>query len=278
MPNVIIDLMVDRVDLVEEGANSAAFVELFKRREKQKMTVEEILGELTPEHAEVIKSAIDAAANSLTAEQAKVTALEKAKEDLEVTVSNLTKAKEDAEAKVPCECDGEAAEDGTCKTCGKKKVAKGVSGIDEEETLKGLPESMRAYVEKLKLKNAAAEEEVRKANELKVHNEAVAKAATLKSLPVEEASLVDILKSADSKIVDMLTTINAAINTTVLGEVGKSASGAAGTGDRDSAWAKIEIEAGKIEKSSNVTKQKAITMAIEANPNLYKDYLNGGAK
>ena len=33
MPYELKDLVIDRVDLVDEGANSAAFIELYKRKE-----------------------------------------------------------------------------------------------------------------------------------------------------------------------------------------------------------------------------------------------------
>lgn len=277
MPNVIIELLVDRVDLVEEGANSAAFVELFKRREKTQMTTDEILSQLEPEHAEVIKTALKETAEALEKSKAENEDLAKAKEEADATAEQLGKEKAELEAKVPCECDGEADETGTCKTCGKKKLAKagGVAGMDEEETLKGLSDSAKAYVEKLKLQATAAEAAVRKANEVQAVEMAKARAATLKSLPVKEDDLIEILKGADEKLVDMLTTISTAIDATVLTEIGKASHNT--TGDADAAWSKIEAEASKIEKTAGVTKQKAIALAIEAKPELYKEYLKGGS-
>ena len=54
MPNILTDLIIDRVDLVDEGANSAAFVELFKRKEQgNPMELSEILSKMKPEHAGV---------------------------------------------------------------------------------------------------------------------------------------------------------------------------------------------------------------------------------
>ena len=54
MPNIIVGLVVDRVDFVDEGANSAAFIKMYKRREKDDMDLEEVLAKLKPEHAEVV--------------------------------------------------------------------------------------------------------------------------------------------------------------------------------------------------------------------------------
>ena len=60
-------------------------------------------------------------------------------------------------------------------------------------------------------------------------------------------------------MVDILTTINAAIEGTVLGEVGKNSTGAHGA----DAWAKIEAKADEIAKRDSVTKQRAISIAIK---------------
>ena len=39
MPYLLEDLVITRVDLVDEGANSAAFIELYKRKERGESTV-----------------------------------------------------------------------------------------------------------------------------------------------------------------------------------------------------------------------------------------------
>jgi hypothetical protein len=269
--------MVDRVDLVEEGANSAAFIELYKRKEPLIMTVNEILEELDAEHASVIKSKI--AEGETSAKD-----LAKAKEDLAELNDQLQTAKDDlgkANAKVPCECDGEADENGNCKTCGKKKVAvqKESTAFDEEETLKSLPAGAAEYVRVLKSQRDAAEAAIRKADADAKEAQALAKAADLKSLPIEQTKLVDILKTASTDVIDLLTAANAAMNVTVLNELGKSAAGAASKSEVNATWAKIEAEADKvIAKSGNITKQKAIAEVIKKNPDLYREYVNGGAQ
>lgn len=276
MPNLIIDLFVDRVDLVEEGANSAAFIELYKRKEPIKMELDQILAELKPEHAEVIKSKL----GEVTTLE---TELAKAKEDNEKLTSDLEQTNEvlkETEGKIPCDCPGEADENGNCKTCGRKKLQKSGSSFDETETLtKSLPKEVQEYLEVVKSQKIAAEEALRKANEEKIQSEAIAKAANLKSLPVEQDKLVDILKGASKDVVDLLESLNSAIDATVLGEVGKSASNQSSVAtDSNTAWNKIEVEAEKIVKSAGVTKQKAIAQVIKEQPSLYRDYLNGGAE
>lgn len=281
MPNLLLDLVVDRVDLVNEGANSAAFIELYKRKESCGMDVNEILGKLKPEHAEVIKSALDnaeAAANDAKKALDDANEVIKSKDE-ELQVANDTietlKSKGDNGA---CDCDGEADENGVCKVCGKPKKSKaGVNNLDEAEVLKSIPEGARELFAKMKADKEAAEEIVRKNAEEKANEEAIAKAASLKALPVEQDKLVEVLKSASADLVDMLTAINTAIEGTVLDEVGKSAGNGAATTSTD-AWDDIEAAADVIAKRDNVSKSKAISIALDENPELYRKYVNGGAK
>ena len=280
MPNLVIDLDIDRVDFVDEGANSASFIELYKRKENTKhMTVEEILSKMKPEHADVLRDAISkakedlavAAAERDTAQQD----LAKAKEDLNVANTELAAKASEIETLKAKGCTKKYDEEG-CKDCDKrascKKAASG-AGFDEEEAIKSMPEAAREIFAKMKAQKDAAEEELRKSKEAEQQAEAVAKAAQLKALPVESAKLVEVIKGCNPDMLDLLTTINAAIEGTVLDEVGKSHAGASGA----DAWSKIEIKAGEIAKRDSVTKQKAVAIAIKENPELYKEYLQGGA-
>jgi hypothetical protein len=288
MPYELKDLIVDRVDLVDEGANSAAFIELYKRKETTTpMDFEEILSKMKPEHAEVVLGVVKAKDEELT----------KARGDLESANQNLA----DAEGKLnaaneelakanteietlkakdePCDCDGEADENGNCKSCGKPK--KKAAAFDETETLKSMPEAARELFLKMRAQKEAAEEQIRKANEEKLEAEAIAKAASLKAIPVEQSKLVDILKSCSPEVAELLETINKAIETTVLEEVGKNAGNGAAIGKNntsDEAWNKLEQKADEIAKRDNVTKEKAMSTALSENPELYREYLNGGAK
>lgn len=287
MPYLLEDLVVDRVDLVDEGANSAAFIELYKRKERgATMDIKEILSKMKPEHSSVIQAELDKLSGdvmkakedlaTVTTERDTATQdLEKAKEDLKAANEDKEKAESELEtlkASMPdeCDCDGEADENGMCKVCGKPKKK---AAFDEEETLKSMPAAARAVFIKMRTQKEAAEEEVRKAKDAEKHAEAVAKAAELKALPIETEKLVGVLKSCSADMVDVLTTINAAIEGTVLDEVGKSNAGSKGA----DAWSKIEAKADEIAKRDSVTKQKAVSIAIKENPELYKEYLQGGA-
>lgn len=278
MPYMLEDLVINRVDLVDEGANSAAFIELFKRKEQSTMELKEILSKLKPEHAEVVQAAIDKAAEDL----------QKAKDDLTAVTaerdqanSDLAKAKEDLEAatseneilkaKNRCECGGTVSEDGKCSECGAVTKA---GAFDETETLKSMPQAAREMFEKMKTQKEVAEAELLKAKDAEKTAEAVAKAKELKAIPVEQEKLVGIIKSATPEMLDLLTAVNAAIEGTVLDEVGKN--NTTGNAGKD-AWSKIEDKAGEIAKRDNITKAKAIALAIRENPELYKEYLQGGA-
>jgi predicted nucleic acid-binding Zn-ribbon protein len=287
MPYLLEDLVVDRVDLVDEGANSAAFIELYKRKERDAtMDIKEILSKMKPEHSSVIQAELDKLSGdvmkakedlaTVTTERDTATQdLEKAKEDLKAANEDKEKAESELEtlkASMPdeCDCDGEADENGMCKVCDKTKKK---AAFDEEETLKSMPAAARAVFIKMRTQKEAAEEEVRKAKDAEKQAEAVAKAAELKALPIETEKLVGVLKSCSADMIDVLTTINAAIEGTVLDEVGKSNAGSKGA----DAWSKIEAKADEIAKRDSVTKQKAVSIAIKENPELYKEYLQGGA-
>ena len=287
MPYLLEDLVIDRVDLVDEGANSAAFIELYKRKERSAtMDIKEILSKMKPEHSAVIQAELDKLSGEVTKAKedlATVTTecstakqdLEKAKEDLKAANEGKEKAESEletlkAQQSDVCTCDGEEDEDGKCKSCGKPKKK---AAFDEEETLKSMPAAARAMFVKMRTQKEAAEEEVRKAKDAEKQAEAVAKAAELKALPIESEKLVGVLKNCSADMIDVLTTINAAIEGTVLDEVGKSNPGSKGA----DAWSKIEAKADEIAKRDSVTKQKAVSIAIKENPELYKEYLQGGA-
>lgn len=287
MPYELQDLVIDRVDFVDEGANSAAFIELYKRKETRKpMELTEILSKMKPEHAEVIQKAFEAKDEALSKANADLEAAVQSNTDNEAALNTANEALAKANAELEtykakathCECDGEADEDGICKTCGKPKKS---AAFDETETLKSMPEAARAMFEKMRMQKEAAEAEVRKANEEKAEAAAIAKAASLKAIPVEQEKLVGILKSCTSEVVDLLTTINSAIEASVLTEVGKNAGNGVKTSaltTSEEAWAKIEAKANEIAKRDSVTIEKAMSIALDENPELYREYLNGGAK
>lgn len=247
MANIILDLLVDRVDLVDEGANSAAFIKLYKRKEtEQDMTFEEILAKMKPEHAEVIKEAIAKAKSEVP--EATAEELKKAKEQLGTVEEELKKAKTPQEPTEP----------------------------DFEEVIKSLDPSVQKVFKAMKEQKEAAEEIAKQAAEKQITEEAVAKAKELKALPVEEDKLVDVLKGISPEVLEILKAANKAIEEGgLLDEVGKSK--AEKSEGSSAAWSKIEKMADKLVEEKQITKAKAIAEVTKSNPELYREYLKGGA-
>lgn len=248
MPYLLEDLVIDRVDLVDEGANSAAFIELYKRKEhKESMNYEEVIAKMKPEHAALIQAEID----RLSGEVAK------SQEDLTLVTTEL----DEAVLKL-AEADTKEIEEDT---------------NDEEDILKAMPAEAREVFTKMKAQKDAAEEELRKAKESEKEAEAVSKAAELQSLPIEQDKLVGIVKSATPEVLELLKTVASTMEETTLGEIGKSTAGAGVVTDSNDAWSKIEAKADDIVKSTKISKAKAVTQVVNENPELYKQYLQGGA-
>lgn len=265
MAFILEDLVVDRVDFVDEGCNSASFIELYKRKEQSKMSIEEILSKMVPEHAAVIEEA-----------------LAKAKEELNTATEELAKAneslaevsKECSEAKEQLDKANEDLEETKSELETMKATNNNAAAFDETETFKSMPQEVRDMFETMKAQKEAAEAEIRKAKEEAENAEAIAKAKEFKAIPVEQSKLVNIIKGASADLIDMLTVVNAAIEGTVLDEVGKS--NPKGTGA--DAWTKIEAKADELVKAdTSISKAKAISQIIKDNPELYKEYLQGGA-
>lgn len=265
MPYLLEDLVITRVDLVDEGANSAAFIELYKRKERgDKMELKDIIAKMKPEHAAVVQSEIDNLSSEVTKAKESIAALtierDNAKEALEKAIGDLKVANEEL-AKAKSELEALKANN---------------AASDEEDIIKAMSEEARALFTKMKAQKEAAEEAIRKAKEAEAHATAVAKAAELKAIPIEHDKLVGILKGASPELIEVLTTINSAVESTVLGEVGKRVPGQASSSSEE-AWAKIEAKASEIAKAKGISKAKAISQAVDENPDLYKEYLQGGA-
>ena len=265
-------LSINRVDLVPEGANSAAFITLYKRKEGKPMEFEEILEKMKPEHAEVIKAKFAEIAKE--ADDAKEEAAEAKAE-----------AEEAKKAKDPDQEDCKKAD--VCPECGKNpcvcednKMAKEASGtvsFDEDETLiKSLPEELQSFVAKMRQQKEAAEEVAKAAIAREKHAEAISKAAELKALPIESAELVAFIEKSNEETVDMLSAIAKAIESTVLIETGSNETGSFAKSAND-AWDQLERKAADIAKERGISKAKGMSAAIDEYPELYREYLEGGA-
>lgn len=257
MPNILLNLEVDRVDLVDEGANSEAFIKLYKRKERQDaMNFEEILAKMKPEHADVIRQEIT---------KAKCEGTDAASQEMAGMKDKLTKAEEEV---------AKAKEDLSKLTAELETVTKAKTEEQPfEEVIKSLDPTVQEVFKSLKSQKEAAEAVVKQLNEKKLEDEAVAKAKELKSLPVEEAKLVSVVKGLSDEVYDILKAASKAIETGGLfEEIGKSK----GEANND-AWSKIEKKADEIADAEKISKQKAIAKVVKENPDLYREYLKGGA-
>ena len=273
MSYLLEDLVVDRVDLVDEGANSAAFIELFKRKErKESMDYKEVIAKMSPEQGKLVQAELDKLAGEVTKAKEDLatvtTERDEAKKQLDETNGKLETANDDL-ATAKSELDALKQDEG------KDDAAK--AAFDEEETMKAMPKEARELFTKMKAQKNAAEEELRKAKDAEKHADAVAKAATLKSLPIEQAKLVELVKGATPEVLELLATVATTMDETVLGEVGKSKAGAGTASTSNEAWAQIEAKADEVAKKDSISKAKAISKVVNENPDLYKQYLQGGA-
>ena len=274
MPNLLLDLEVYRVDLVEEGSNSEAFIKLYKRKEScDNMTLNEILEKIKPEHAAIFNEAIAKAKEEAVVNVTEE--LKKSKADLEVAISEVAKTKAEFEA-LTVEVT-KTKEDLTKATTDLEAIAKAKleteKNLSEEEIIKSLDPVVQEVFKSMKAQKLAAEEVVKNLQEKQLNDEAIAKSKEIKCLPVDEAKLVEIAKSASTDVFDILKAASKALETAGIFKsvgTGKEASGSTG------AWEKIEKKAAEIAELEKITIQKAITNVIKSEPALYKEYLAGG--
>jgi chromosome segregation ATPase len=252
VPNLLTDLVIDRVDLVDDGANSEAFIKLYKRKESHSMNFEEILKELKEEHVEAIKAEITKACDAASAEvKEQMTSKEK---ELEDAKTELAKANEEL-AKANEEIN-KSKEDNT----------------SNEDVIKNLDPAVQELFKSITAQKEAAEKVAKQLGEQKIEEEAIAKAKELKALPADEKVLVSIVKSASTEVYELLKSVSKLIED---GEVLKEKGNASTDGNQD-AWAKIEKAADVIVDAEKVTKQAAISKVIKEQPELYREYLKGG--
>lgn len=251
MPTLITDLEVTRVDLVPEGANSEAFIAIFKSKEggNEGMTFEEILAKMKPEHAAVIKTAMEESVASVKAEN-------------ESLAERVAKMEQDAEAEAEAKKAAEAKEE-------EKEP-------EDSDVLKGLDPAIAAIVEKARLQASAAEQELKKMKDEQTTAEVITKAKELTNLGTEEKQLVEVLKSlkaTDATLYDNVFGIMKAANAMIADgatfeEIGKSSSE-----DSKDAWGKIDQLADQRAVAKSITKEAAISEVLKEQPELYNEYL-----
>ena len=233
------DLVVDRIDLVDEGANSAAFIKLYKRKEMEtNMDFNEIISKLKPEHAEVIQAELAKAKTEVPEEIAKE--LSDTKEALEKSKAELEKIKEEV-----------------------KKSKEPAQEENFEEILKNLDPAVQKVFKSLQAQKEAAEQVAKQLTEQKEEEEAIAKAKALKALPVEEDKLIQVVKGISDDVYEILKSAAKVLEESeIFKEIGKGKDGISSI----DAWTRIEKKAEEIAKRDNITKEKAISVVINENP------------
>lgn len=229
----MIDIEYDRVDLVGEGANSQAFIKLFKSKKGgNTMDLEQILKAMKPEHAEVVRKALEAKEQE---------GIEKGKKDNEVPAAGSTE--EDILKSV---------KDPAVKALLETQIAKTKAAESVAKALREEQDGKEAISKAKEVPNIGAEE---------------AKLAEVyKKLKSVDSTLCD-------DVFGIFKAASALVNEGgAFTEVGKGSEGYTGA-DEATVWAKIEAVADGISKSKNISKSSAISEAIQSNPTLYSEYL-----
>lgn len=290
MPNVLTDLDVAEVSLVKKPANKRAFL-LFKQLDeggeervpdlKEKL-IELITSEAPLELEEKLEliegqEGLTEECREIVKEVVKVLRAYKADlpEDILEVIAEL------AELKLP-----ERIVDQKPRAEEEEKIEimagfpRPIKKADGSYDLSGVTKEQRAIVEALWKQAERADQlakELREEKELRIRKEFEERAKQFDNLPISAEELGRILqafhekaKEEYDKIERLLRAVNEALGQSeILKELGSSYNGTSG-----GAWTKIEkLAQGLIQKDANLTKEKAISIVLEANPQLYAEYL-----
>ena len=239
--SIIVDLDLDKVALCNQGANSRANILLTKRKENSKMpeNFEDLVKALTDEQAAIVTKHIEAI------EQTHADTLVEKDETIATLTATVAELEETSKSK------SEEAEK------------------SPEEMLKSVSPEIAAYVETLqKSVNTLVAE--REENLAKTRFEAV------KALPVEEAALKTVLKSASPAVYEILVKAANAVETTVLKGKGKDMPADDFIVDANSAYGVLEKSAKKImAEEVGKTFEQAFVEACSNDPETYATYVKG---
>lgn len=232
----LVDLSLEAVALCNEGANSRADIILTKRKESQTMpkTFEEIMKELQPEAADTINKHID---DVLAAKDADINTLQGSLNKMQSTVEALEKAK-------PAE-----------QPATTEDILKSASP-EVQKLFAGMQTQLSSLVDAQA--EALAKERFEKC----------------KAIPVDEATLKEVLKTASPAVVELLEKASAAVVEKTLTAQGVAADGAV-KADADAHYAVLEKAARKIAADENITFEQGFTKACEADPKTYAEYVKG---
>lgn len=157
---------------------------------------------------------------------------------------------------------------GKVETLEKKVQAPAAGSETHEDVFKNASPEIKAEVEKMRgqlqqLLDNQAESLVEKRYQL------------CKAIPVEEAELRDVLKSASPAMVAVLEKAATAISEGLHKATGSDVSGQMQKADADTAYATLEKSAKTIAAEQGITFEKAFSIACDRDQETYKAYVEG---
>lgn len=166
------------------------------------------------------------------------------------------------------------------KSVGVVPIVKSIEQLpaDLRSAWDAMQEAQREANEKLEALQKSADEKAEKAEQERW----LAKAESLSSVPMGSADLGNLLHEVNKsspelggKVLSLLEQVNKSVGgSPALSELGGG--GTATVTDRSTAFAKVEAQALQMmQKSADLTRERAIAMALEKNPQLYAEYNRG---
>lgn len=230
---VLLDLFLTSIDLVEEGANSEAFIKIIKGR-NVRMDLEKLLAGLTPEQASVIAGILKSA-NSKDAIIA----------DLQAKIDTLT------------------------EEVNKSKADKTKGDINVE----ALDPAVKAYIETINKQKKLAEEAYAEALAEKAKIERVEKAKKISNLgTVEELSnVIDGMSDAQFALLEKANEVIA--KSKMFDEVGTDAEGNSTTTSKEAWEKIEKAAQELQKATPTLTKEAAISEVVKLRKDLYTAYV-----
>lgn len=260
-PTKLKDLKIDRVDLVDKGANPDAHIVLYKSEGGNPiMNFEELLKSLSEEQQELIKSELGKAAEQTKEDVAKAATeqeeLLKAKDDMIAELEAKMKEKEEA-------------------------MKKRDDSQEEEDIFKGLSPVLKAQFEDVQKRAAAAEAVVKALEEEKLTKQYEEVAKSFDKLPINANEVGSIFKSlakSDQAMYNKLETLFKSFNEMVSkGDLFKELGSGKPGGTAQKPWDVIKSKADEMvtKGEGSVSKEQAIAAVLKEHPELYNDYVKG---
>lgn len=276
LKSILKDMRVTEVSLVDEGDNPGADVVVVKRRDADPKAAFEAFAEGVAKLNDLALGGEGAegaarAADILKGMNMDIEELNAKLGQIEASLEEVGKAKAEVDAKL---ADAEAALADRDAEIAKLK-AEVKTGNEEDEVLKGLPESIRKRLENAEAAAARAEEAIAKANDQRELEMAVTKAKGLGFADPDKlgGALHRIAKGTstadDAAVVEeALQKANAALSNSKLFEpIGKGNGGNADQPEGKLRQAALDIQKAK----PNLSYEAAYAEAMEANPSLYDE-------